>query len=448
MKNFIRKYIGGLFFTTRFYVAGGAIAALFFIRHFVTGLGALPFIFLWAFVLLFLIEYILLFIPSKALDATRQVADKLSNGDENKVTLYLKNNYSFPVQLTVIDEIPFQFQRRDVHYKTSLQPHTEKQIQYQLRPVKRGVYGFGRINSYASCLTGLVQRRYKNGAPVNVAVYPSFLQLRKYQLMALHNRLQDAGLKRQRHLGNSFEFDQTKEYVTGDDIRKINWKTTARRGSLMVNYYTDEKSQPIYSLIDKGRLMEMPFDGMTLLDYAINASLVLSNIALYKEDKAGVFSFSKNIETMLIADRKPDQMLRIQEMLYHQKTNFPESDFERLYISIKHNIPQRSCLMLYTNFETLEGFKRQANYLRKLAQAHLLIVIFFQNSVVYEIIEKPVNSVKDAYTQTIAETFEREKRLIVKELQKLGILAILTRPQNLTVNALNKYLEIKSRNLI
>src|SRR3712207_1783676 len=137
--------------------------------------------------------------------------------------------------------------------------------------------------------------------------------------MAISNRLTEAGVKKVRRLGHSMEFEQVKEYVSGDDYRTLNWKATARRGNLMVNNFTDEKSQPIYCVIDKGRAMKMPFEGMSLLDYAINASLVLSNVALLKQDKAGLVTFSEQAGAFLQANRTPTQMQAILEVLYNQK---------------------------------------------------------------------------------------------------------------------------------
>ena len=116
----------------------------------------------------------------------------------------------------------------------------------------------------------------------------------------------------------------------------------------MVNQFQDEKSQPIYSIIDKGRNMQMPFDGLSLLDYAINASLVVSNVALKKHDKAGICTFSKQVENMVFAERRQSQMNLILEALYNIKTNFYESDFSRLYADIKRNITNRSLILLYT----------------------------------------------------------------------------------------------------
>jgi uncharacterized protein (DUF58 family) len=278
--------------------------------------------------------------------------------------------------------------------------------------------------------------------------YPSFLQLRKYMLMAFTNRLSEYGLKKIRRIGHTMEFEQIKDYVSGDDIRNINWKATAKRNQLMVNQFQDEKSQPVYSVIDKGRVMRMPFEGLSLLDYAINATLVISNIALMKQDKAGMFSFSRNVSNKVIAQRRPSQMNTILETLYNLDTDYAESDFSRLYIDIKRSINQRSLLLLYTNFVTLDALHRQLGYLKALAKNHLLVVIFFKNTELDKITTKKAENTFEIFEKTIAEKFIYEKKLIVNELQKHSIYSILTTPQNLTVDTINKYLEIKARGLL
>ena len=234
----------------------------------------------------------------------------------------------------------------------------------------------------------------------------------------------------------------------GDDFKTINWKATARRSKLMVNQYQDERSQNVYSIIDMGRAMKMPFNGLTLVDYAINSSLVISNIAIQKHDKAGLMTFNNKMKTMLAADRKGTQMRKIMDLLYNQKTGFADSNFEALNIAVKYKINQRSLVLLYTNFETMDSLNRQMKYLRSIAKSHLLVVIFFENTELIELINKKAENTLDIYKQTIAEKFAYEKRLIVKELKKYGIHSILTEPENLTVNSINKYLEIKARNLL
>jgi uncharacterized protein (DUF58 family) len=377
--------------------------------------------------------------------AARTTPERLSIGDENKIFLEITSNYSFPVRVSIIDELPFQFQERDWVRKLSVRKQEKQVVAYSLKPSTRGEYLFGDINLYVHGPLGLVKRRYIFPAGITVKVYPSFLQMRRYQLLAVSNRLQQIGVKRIRRLGHSMEFEQIKEYVRGDDYRTINWKATARKDGLMVNNYTDERSQQIYCLINKGRVMKMPFEGITLLDYAINASLVLSNVALVKQDRAGIISFEKNIDSFLLADKKPTQMNQILELLYKQKTEFLEPDFEKLYSIIRHRITNRSLLVLFTNFESVESLERELPALRKIAHYHLLLVVFFENTELKTLINKKAVTVEDIYIKTIAEKFVYEKRLMVKELHKNGIPSILTSPEQLTINTVNKYLELKTR---
>jgi uncharacterized protein (DUF58 family) len=325
--------------------------------------------------------------------------------------------------------------------------HTDQpaSLEYQLRPESRGEYVFHDINVFVHAPLRLVKRRYIFSQEQVVKVYPSYLQMRRYQLLAMSNRLQEAGVKKIRKLGHSMEFEQIKEYVRGDDYRTINWKATARKHDLMVNNYTDERSQQIYCLINKGRVMKMPFHGLTLLDYAINASLVLSNVALVRQDKAGLITFEKNLDTFLQADKKPTQMNQILETLYKQRTDFLEADFEKLFSVIRNRITNRSLLILFTNFESMESLQRELPALKKIAKYHLLLVVFFQNTELKSLLEGKTNSLEEIYIKTIAEKFVFEKKLMVKELHKHGIPSILTTPEGLTVNTVNKYLELKTR---
>jgi uncharacterized protein (DUF58 family) len=272
--------------------------------------------------------------------------------------------------------------------------------------------------------------------------------MRKYELLAIHNRLTETGIKKIRKIGNNQEFELIKEYVQGDDIRTINWKATARRSSLMVNHYQDERSQQVYCLIDKGRVMQMPFSGLSLLDYAINTALVISNIAVKKYDKAGLITFQDKIGTLLPAGRKNDQMAQILEVLYNQKTAYRETDYSTLHSFVRMKISHRSLLLLFTNFETLSSLERQLPYLKSLALRHVLVVIFFENTEVKLLLENPADSVREIYQKAIAEKFSYEKKLIVKELNRHGIYAVLTPPEKLSINTINMYLELKARGTI
>ncbi|SHJ50311.1 Uncharacterized conserved protein, DUF58 family, contains vWF domain [Flavobacterium haoranii] len=394
------------------------------------------------------IDVILLFSSKNAVTGIRNTPEKLSNGDENDVTIYLQNKYSFPVWVKVIDEIPFQFQKRDFEVKRKVNANEKDSFKYFLRPTERGEYLFGKLNVYAASPLRLISRRFVYEDQKMVPTYPSYVQLRKHDLMAFSNHLFQYGLKKIRRIGHTMEFEQIKEYVQGDDLRTINWKATAKKNQLMVKQYQDEKSQNVYMVIDKGRVMKMPFNGLSLLDYAINATLVLSNVILKKGDKAGMFAFSKKVENRIVAEKRLSQMQQIMENLYNIKTDFFESDFSRLYVDVKKHINQRSLIILYTNFETLDGLHRQLPYLKGIAKSHLLVVVFFNNTELNDLIQKKATNIQEVYDKVIAEKFAFEKRLIVNELKKYGIYSVLTQPENLTLDTINKYLEIKARGIL
>ncbi len=392
-----------------------------------------------------LVDLLFVYGRKEGIIAERIIGDRFSIGDENKVGIELQNNYGFSVRCSIIDEIPVQFQDRKWLRKAVLPANGQQLLQYYLRPLSRGEYIFEDINVFAHGPLGIINRRFVFPAHHVVKVYPSYIQMRRYQLLAVSNKLQEAGVKKIRRLGHSMEFEQIKEYVRGDDYRTINWKATARKGDLMVNNYTDERSQQIYCLINKGRVMKMPFNGLTLLDYAINASLVLTNVALVKQDRAGIISFEKNVDTFLQADKKPTQMNQVLELLYRQKTEYLEADFEKLFSVIRNRVTNRSLLVLFTNFESLESLQREMPALKKMAKYHLLLTVFFENTELKALTEKDATTLEGIYIKTIAEKFNYEKKQMVKELLKNGIPSILTTPENLTVNTINKYLELKTR---
>ena len=442
------KFFRSLYFAKAFWIVWSVLIAGFVLAYVFPWLLPVFNVLLIVILVLIAADTFALYRVKTGVFARRSSPDRLSNGDENPITIYLENRYSFKIKLEIIDEIPHQFQRRDVIFHAEMSPNSEQQIHYTLRPVRRGEYEFGHVNVFVLTPLQLVKRRFQFEENKVTAVYPSFLQMRQYALLAVANRLSEVGVKRIRRVGHSMEFDQVRTYVPGDDRRSVNWKASARRGDIMVNAYQDEKQQTVYCLIDKGRVMQSPFEGLTLLDYAINATLVMSNIALIKEDKAGLITFSDKMGQIVAADRRSGHLQKILEVLYRQKTRFLETDFERLSVAIRHQVRQRSLLLLFTNFETLEALQRQLPYLRRLAKDHLLVVIFFENTETKHLIESSAEDVEQVYLKTIAQRFFYEKKKIVVELNRYGIQSILTPPQQLSVNTINKYLELKDRGAI
>jgi uncharacterized protein (DUF58 family) len=448
VKKIFNSFYTNLFLSNRLFITLGCSVVFFLFSFFFPWLGILPELFFWTLLAVVLIDIFLLYRINNGIFASRNSPERLSNGDDNDLGINIESRYPFTVDVGIIDEIPFQFQKRDIWFKTRLTQHQTKLINYVLHPTKRGEFEFGKIRVYAKSPIGLISRRYNFNQEKVLPVYPSFLQMRKYELMAISNHLTEIGVKKVRRLGHSLEFEQVKNYVAGDDYRTINWKATARRGELMTNSYTEEKAQHVYCVIDKSRSMKMPFDGLSLLDYAINASLVLSSVALLKEDKAGLITISESKGAVIPADRRNTQLNKILEVLYKEKTRYLETNMELLYTTIRNTIKQRSLVVFFTNFESISALNRQLPFLKRIAKFHLLLVVFFENTELKKISEEHAADVEGIYIKTIAEKFVYDKKLIVKELAKNGIQSILTTPQNLTINTVNRYIELKAKQKI
>jgi uncharacterized protein (DUF58 family) len=443
-----KTYPDTLFLTNRFFWIAGFLIALF----------ALAFPFGWLFPLaqtglvagigLTLGDLLLLYRRRPEVVCKRETSSVFSLSDQNPVSVYLENQSGFWFNMTVIDELPVQFQLRDRMHHLSLASGQSQMLEYKLRPLSRGVYAFGRIHVFVSTRLGLVERRLVFNQPQSVDVYPSIIQMKQFELRAMQQIAHETGIKKMRRIGHSYEFEQIKNYVPGDDYRSINWKASSRRGSLMVNQYEDERSQQVYCVVDKSRVMKMPFEGLSLMDYAINTTLAISNIILKKQDKAGLLTFSDVIGATLRADRDTSQLNKILEALYREKERPGESNYELLYEAVRRLIGARSLLLLFTNFESSYALERALPTLRRLNGQHLLVVVFFENTEIRKLAAEPVLTTADIYRQTVARQFLQEKREMVNKLRQYGIQAVLTKPQDLTLNTINKYLELKSRGLI
>ncbi|MCS7084815.1 MAG: DUF58 domain-containing protein, partial [Bacteroidia bacterium] len=337
--NALRKLATQWFPGERFFAALGGTAFLFVVAYFVPEVETLAVGALMFWLIAAATETWILFQGDASI--SRHTAERFSNGDPNEVALLVAGRYPVKTRFRIYEELPHQFQKRDFCIRLHLEGANVKRAVYTLTPVERGVYRFGFSVAFVSTRIGLVARKIIGSAPQEVAVYPSFVQMRKYELLAIGRVSHETGLKKTRRVGQTMEFDQIRPYVFGDDYRTLNWKATARKSEPMVNQYREQRSQPVYCFIDLGRPMQMPFDGMTLLDYAINSALVMANIVLLKEDRFGLCTFAAQVEDFLPAERKPGSLHRVLETLYRQTTRFPESDFEALYVATRRNLGAR-----------------------------------------------------------------------------------------------------------
>ena len=390
-----------------------------------------------------IVDITLLYNVKNGIDATRTVTEKLSNGDENEVAIDIKSRYSFSVDAELVDEIPYQFEIRNFSIQKTLPPYANLSAKYLLRPTIRGLYNFGKIHVFVKSKIGLIQRRYSFDRDQDVKVYPSYIHMKKTEFSAVTNKFVDIGTTKIRRIGHTLEFEKIKDYVIGDDLRTLNWKATAKANKLMVNQYQEERSQTFYTIIDIGRVMKMPFNDLSLLDYSINATLALNNIILKRNDLAGLICFSNKIASITQASKGLKHLQKINDQLYNVQTDFKETDFQRLFITLKRIVTHRCNLIIFTNFETLNGLERQMLAIRSIAKYHKVIIVIFQNSTLNNLLDEPALTNIDVMDKTVAEKLFYEKKLIISALNSYGIATIFTEPEHLTSSVIQSYLNLK-----
>lgn len=438
----------GLFPKTRFYIAALLLAAMFTVAFFIPALLIPLKISLALFISLSIVDLLRLYVLGSTPLASRQTAAVLSLGSKNPIQITLVNRSDVAFRGVLIDELPEQLQQRDFSLPFQLEAGETQRLEYQIRPFMRGEYHFGDILLFADSGLGLFSRRIRLPSGQMVPVYPSVIEMKQFELKTFASLSTSQGIRKLRRIGHSYEFEQIRNYVQGDEYRSINWKATGRRAELMVNQFTDEKSQQVYSVIDVSRVMQLPFKGLSLLDYAINTSLVISNIALRKQDKAGLIHFNAKTIRVIPAERTYTQLRRLLDALYNLREDNLETNLELLYTALRKKVTQRSLVFLFTNFESLPALERSLALLKRINLHHLLVVVVFENEEISQLAASDPTNLEEIYVQTAARRYVTTKLQLVNTIRQHGIQAIYTAPENLSTSTVNKYLELKSRGMV
>lgn len=442
--SFLKK----IFLTQRFFYLWGGLIALWVLVFFFPWLIFVAYAASGVLVLALAADAYLIFHPKLKLKAERTLPRLFSLGDPNRVTYTILNSGFNELHIKLYDELPEQFQKRDFEIDLVAKPQ-RKEVQVEmLIPTQRGLYRFGNLILLAPSPLKFFRRRWVIPAQAEVKTYPSFLRLKSWSLAGMRNIDPLMGTKKIRRVGHAYEFEHIREYNSGDDYRAMNWKATGRTGRLMVNQFTDEKSQPVYCVINKGRTMHSPFSGLTLLDHSINTALAMLYVAQTKGDHIGLITYGKKVDTLLKASPRANQIQHVMEALYNEVETDREANLNVLVHHLKSQLQRRSLLLLFSNYDSHSALLRDLPLLRLLAKKHLPVVILFKNPVLEEFARTPAPDAQSAFERSAALHIIREKQLIVNTLTTNGIQCLHTEPEQTTLNTLNRYFELKARGWI
>jgi uncharacterized protein (DUF58 family) len=386
---------------------------------------------------------------ASAFKVERRVEDRFAMGAENTVTIKITNLARRKMTFILKDEYPPSMEllnSREV--RLTVPAGRARSWSYGLLPTARGSYGFGNTALRFRSRLGLLWRQLDYGTARDVKVYPDIREAKKHELYAHRNRRPEPGLRRMRVRGQGREFESLREFVIGDEIRHISWGATARRGKLITRQYTIERSQNIVVLLDTGRLMTARIGKLTKLDHAINATLSIAYVAAAGGDNVGLVSFSRRVLNYLPPQRGRDQINRLMEALYSVEPQMIEPSYARAFNFFSANCHRRALVVILTDLVDRDASAELLAHTSKLIPRHLPLIITIGDTDLRELVRAKPSSSEDVYRQAMAEEILRQREEALTRIRHAGGLALDVPAGRLSLELVNKYLEVKERGLL
>jgi uncharacterized protein (DUF58 family) len=380
------------------------------------------------------------------LSVQRIGTNKLSIYDTDKICIQIFNKSNYKLHVEIIDEIPdFHFKTENRIMRGTVMPLKKKDFNYVIYPTKRGAFNFENVHVKCEGRLMLCTKIIKVALHKEYKVYPNMKNLRKYKLNMCNNRSFKQGQKNMKMLGKGTSFESLREYVTGDDYRKINWKATARGNKPILNQYEPEKDQHIHILIDTGRAMSYSVRGFRKLDLVVNTALVLSDVVNQNGDKSGLMIFNTKVDDMIMPGKGAGHRGKIMEALYHIDNTKQTSNYDEAFYYFKKKERHRSIVFLFTNFDTVEEAEIILKVLPAISKNNLMVIILIKNESIELISSLKIKNKEDIFNKGVALEMLDERRKIINLLNRKGILCIECAPEKIEYTVVNKYIQVKNR---
>lgn len=387
---------------------------------------------------------------------SRDHEDKLSLGQWNPVTVRLRNQTRRRLRVVARDAVPWQLGAQNPAGAGECAASGTWEFTYRLFPIHRGQYDLGPLTVRFLGPLGLSWRQYTIPLVDSVKVYPDLLAIRSYDALLHRAQLQELGLRNTRQRGTGTDFERLRDYTPDDEYRRINWPATARRHSPIAIDFETERNQNIFILLDIGRLMAtrlpLPDDptqsprghALTRLDYAINATLLLSYASLQYDDRAGLAAFSDHITRYVAPGRGRRHFLTLIEAMYDLQPDGTEVDFGAVLGYVAARATRRSLVVLFTDVDGTDTTVL-VRHLTHLARRHLVLLVTLRDPAVEQLAQlAPVDS--DAvYDRSIAMTLLQERARLARDLQHRGVMTLDVSAGQLSPALINRYLAIKAQ---
>jgi uncharacterized protein (DUF58 family) len=369
---------------------------------------------------------------------------RLSLGADNEIAILVDNLSERSVRLTLRDQPPPQFRAEPDLLDCRLDGHRTIRLTYKLLPTERGDFPFGDINLRIRGPLGLAWVDRAIEARETVPVYPNLLEVRHYEALLRSTLTRTGGYRTRRFIGGGREFSHFRDYNPDDDYKAVNWKATARRGKPITAVFESEHSQDIIFCLDVGRMMAARVGTLTKLDHAINAVLMLSHVSQAFQDNLGLLIFSHTVHRYLPPAKGRAQHAHFLQALYSVKPELCYVNYREAFNRLVAEHPKRALTMIFTDLLDSVVSSDYRDAVRLLRQFHLPLTLAVADVPLQELAARTPERPAEMYDVLVARDLLHARSEMLRSLERQGVMVLDTVPDRLTVDAVNRYLTIKT----
>jgi len=378
----------------------------------------------------------------KQVKVERKVMHALSLGSWANVELTLHNRYRYPIKLEIFDHVPEELEYEELPITVTIPSRNWVKLSYRVKPIVRGPVAFEKVQFRVFSVLGLWKRNIVQPLVSEVRNYPNFSSVMKYSLLATDQRLNQMGILKKRRRGEGLDFHQLREYRDGDSLRQIDWKATARTNKLISRDYQEERDQQIIFLVDCGRRMLAHDDKLSHFDHTLNAILLLSHVALRQGDAVGLMTFSGD-ERWIPPRKSVGNVNSILNSIYDLQPSLLSPDYSRAATELMKRQKRRALIVLITNLRD-EDTDELIPALHIMRKRHLVLLASMQETAINNLLNKDVDGFESALNHASAQHYLGYRRDAHQRIDGAGVLYTDVIPQDLPINIVNRYLEVKS----
>jgi len=379
----------------------------------------------------------------RRIEALRAVEDVISLGARNRVTIELRNRSPYVRHCLLRDEPPLEFVTDRALLTCDLPAGGAPAVHYHVTPPRRGDFAFGRLSLRVTAGFGLIVRQLTFDLRRTVKVYPNLSGIRAHEIAARKERLGDIGIHPSRLKGTGLEFESLRDYVPGDELRRVDWKASARHAQLIAREYDIERSQHVILCLDLGRTMASDLGLLTKADHAVNAAALLAYVAARSGDWVGLYAFAQG--PLAYHPPRKQQFSRVLDALYALQPQTVESNYQRSFMEAAHRIRKRVLVVLFTDLLDPDSSARLLRYVTLLTRRHLVLCAAVSDYELHDIAARSPAQPRELYERTVATALLADRQRALAALRRRGAIVLDATPANLSVEVLNRYLEIKAR---